>query len=531
MKYDLEKLIHDEIFGFYNVAEITEVFAANGNGETINVITLIVLEDRKFNVDIAPHFIGKRIHVGGQLKKWTFGIKCYTKPIQELFEHIKKLSENKTWAASKEKLDTGRLIIKPPFFVPPAGNSEIPLNNILKNNFFNGSHVLEWYDTDKHRLRDILNNPSLLQTLSEKVQKSFPIKIASISDRLGNIVLQIPVNLFRYNLRHSRLSSELSLELLWNPKASRRPLSMVIEENYDSTVTDLQLFKINSDKVTVKLNTDKGPYRVRIFDDANNLLAVNNELSYIKYISTNVLIQNPEPRVFYRVIGGEQKEQRVMLNSNEHIHVGDKYIRTQTDFRLYKHEKAELKKRREFVQYSPSNGNTTLVREKALNDLHYLINMHGTKSVWLWDPFLSPEDIFYTLLYCEHFGSKMRAITALKESEAVKDNKDSKNLLSTYHKQFLHQRKTFYHGLNLEFRGKGCGRGRAFHDRFLIFPEADHEPLAWSLGTSINSFGKSHHILQKVSDGGMIVDVFQELWEELDHTENIIWKIGYELNT
>jgi hypothetical protein len=81
-----------------------------------------------------------------------------------------------------------------------------------------------------------------------------------------------------------------------------------------------------------------------------------------------------------------------------------------------------------------------------------------------------------------------------------------------------------YHGLRLEYRMKTGPAGWRFHDRFLIFPGADRGALAWSLGTSVNSLGRQHHILQQVTDGQLIADAFRELWDELDTPECLIWK-------
>jgi hypothetical protein len=59
----------------------------------------------------------------------------------------------------------------------------------------------------------------------------------------------------------------------------------------------------------------------------------------------------------------------------------------------------------------------------------------------------------------------------------------------------------------------------------LIFPAtADRGALAWSLGTSVNSLGKQHHILQQVDDGQRIMDAFLDLWDRLNGPEHLIWK-------
>jgi hypothetical protein len=79
-------------------------------------------------------------------------------------------------------------------------------------------------------------------------------------------------------------------------------------------------------------------------------------------------------------------------------------------------------------------------------------------------------------------------------------------------------------GLRLEYRIKSGQAGWGFHDRFLIFPKADFHALAWSLGTSVNSLGTQHHILQRVDDGQPVADAFVDLWEQLDQPEHLIWK-------
>lgn len=79
-------------------------------------------------------------------------------------------------------------------------------------------------------------------------------------------------------------------------------------------------------------------------------------------------------------------------------------------------------------------------------------------------------------------------------------------------------------GLSLEFRIRKGGAGWPFHDRFIIFPKNDGAAIAWSLGTSVNSLGRQHHILQKVSNGELIANAFRDLWDKLDSAEYLVWR-------
>jgi hypothetical protein len=154
--------------------------------------------------------------------------------------------------------------------------------------------------------------------------------------------------------------------------------------------------------------------------------------------------------------------------------------------------------------------------------VRYLINQHGKEGVWLWDPYLSAEDVVSTLLYYRFYGSELRALTSgnipptekqpmrrkqprfgtLREKLRVRfARREAPASISA--RFAAKQRATFtgiksnWRGVRLEFRVRTGRAGWAFHDRFLIFPGADRAALAWSLGTSINSLGRQHHILQR----------------------------------
>ena len=79
-------------------------------------------------------------------------------------------------------------------------------------------------------------------------------------------------------------------------------------------------------------------------------------------------------------------------------------------------------------------------------------------------------------------------------------------------------------GLKLDFRLRRKGAGWKFHDRFLIFPQVSGPALAWSLGTSVNSLGASHHILQKVGNGELVQNAFLSLWDRLEAEHYKVWR-------
>ena len=121
---------------------------------------------------------------------------------------------------------------------------------------------------------------------------------------------------------------------------------------------------------------------------------------------------------------------------------------------------------------------------------------------------------------------EIRAIGSINKTTKGFMNKKQleTDIIATY-KSVLDNPNHNNYGLNLEFRIQHSNYGWAFHDRFLIFPGSElKRPQVYSLGTSINSYGNTHHILQEVSHPQPVVDAFNELWDKLNHPDCLVWK-------
>ena len=77
--------------------------------------------------------------------------------------------------------------------------------------------MTELADPDKTGLKPLFDDPPALQELSEHLQKVTPIRLASLSDRLGNIAFQIPVTTLTATFAHQRLSGDVVVSLGWHP--------------------------------------------------------------------------------------------------------------------------------------------------------------------------------------------------------------------------------------------------------------------------------------------------------------------------
>jgi hypothetical protein len=533
-RQEIARLTAPGVLGFYTHFEATEVFATQGQSAPLNVFSILVAEERLSDAAEEPRLLNPtRIKIRS-LPDWNFGIKRYVKPIRDLVPLFDALCDAKKWTGSGESLQVGDLVSIPTQFVPPDNSGPVPWNRVLKNNFWNGSHIFEWADAKKAALQVLFDDPPRLQELSEAIRQFVPIGLASLSDRLGNIVVQLPVAVLMSKFAELRASGDFTLTVSWHPKASPRPLRASCIMNYDDAIPAFNSATVQATETVLPMHDGPGLHRGTLWDDENRvLLAATGDMAFINTVVMNMHVLDPEPRVF-TVPDGQGGEKTIRLGLTPKpikSVVAEPQINPAGDWtqrRIYQEETDRLRAERRFVQYKPELGQS--LRENALEDVRFLINRHGEEGVWLWDQFLNADGVIDTLFHCRFSGADLRALTAGHSPPGEEQPTQIKGSLPPSAQFAADQRakltgiKSNLRGLRLEFRMRAGAAGWAFHDRFLIFPAAERGALAWSLGTSVNSLGRQHHILQRVDDGQRIRDAFAELWDALNQPEHLIWK-------
>ncbi|MEQ1320033.1 VPA1262 family N-terminal domain-containing protein [Acinetobacter guillouiae] len=534
----ISQLLQSNVIGFHDQIEVVTVFGFDRKKQIkFNVLSALVAQESKDDdFEIESYINDKRITLNeSKFKHLSFGISRSKVTIHDalfLLEEVK--SRNQLTLDSLNPISlSNKIQIQPKIFVPADSTKEVPFNLILKNNFFNGSYVFEWVDTEKENLDIFFEFPSLLQEISEKIQQYIPLKIASLSDKLGNIILQIPVTLIVNNIVHSKDGNYLKLKTTWHPKADYRNknLTFTCIRLDDGACSDYHCCELNFVEDTIiPMSHQRGIHRGYLWDnDLKILLYSTAESSFMHEIKSTITMIENEPRVFYlKDNKGKKLSQpiNIDINNNHEFTVDDpqndsyKAHRNWTEKRLFEHEKRDLLDQKKLIQYKADQ------QENALRDIRYLISKYGSKGVNLWDPYLDPQALLKTLFYCPHYNVPLKAITALELSPSNKEifkQNDKKKIIQEYATELEDSCENKF-GLELEFRTKINRNGWSFHDRFIIFPETEQGPRAWSLGTSVNSLGNSHHIFQEVSDGRIIADAFEELWSAIQHEECLIWK-------
>lgn len=504
---DYELLVKNANIGFYNSCEVTELVIIESD-KLYNLYTICVFQEKSVTPEKYKYdkWFCKNIKIDDDHE---IGIIQYELELEDIKENFEKLLKECRWISNHKgessiRYSNLRRLNKQ--FIPNIDKNRI--NSILKNNFYSGSYILEFFDEKKH-FEFLTDDEENFEKVSEKIKKRIPIKLFKIRDRLGNFIFQFPVNILNAETKVASDSWDgLNFNLNWHQSIKDNIPDCILEADsiLDNNYIGTNFEKYNgSDFQEVYVGNVDSLVNVKIWRKNPKLILFSDSGHYLKSINLDMSIGSQNIRHFMN----DGEKEFINLNScpsSSSIGNQQKYYQYIGNSIGIK-EKDELEETLSFKQYTPFKD-----KSEGLNDLRTLIDNNGKNGVYLWDPFLSFKEIVNTLFYCPFEGVILKALGSKKLNK--NELNQQKNLFSNLNSNFK--------GLNLEFRIQNSKKA---HDRFLIFPgnsERYEHPKVYSLGTSVNSFGRNYHILQEVLHPQAVVRVFDEIWEE--SKENSIWK-------
>lgn len=551
----LVRLLEPGVIGNYEWFEVIEVGCSFGEN-FLNVFSIYVAIDGPPTARQAPSpFLNGKDRKIPRINGYSFGVSRRYVTVEEFLNAIKRFDENGKLETSTPPLSHGLLRVSSPAFYAPDGTQQVPLNRVLKNNFWNGSHVIELADSKKDGLQFLLSDVKAIAALGVWVRKFIAIDIASVADRLGNIIIQLPVSSISANFSGAQDNS-IAITLAWHPNVEHRRVSGSIELGFDEAIVAYGQQELTEGDNFIVADTTNRPFRGFVWDmEKNVLLAAYPPTIFIGGggIGGSVSSVGSLTRVFHELdSAGGRVRREIALRSVERVwSSGARSLRPNgawTERRISDTEIQKLVKLKHFVQYGGSVGGEA-EHQRAMADIRDLVNMHGEDAVYLWDPYLSSSDILVTLFHCQHAGSELRALTSSKAFER-KDQVELKfcesckqeppNILAeeigesniTTRERWVKAQNSLLSGsiegparIKLEFRVSFGPKGWPFHDRFLIFPKKNgNPPEAWSLGASVNHLGATHAIVQKVAHPQPVIDAFEDLWARIGSEEHLVWQ-------
>ena len=504
--------------GFYRRCSFVEVFlTVKDSGDILPLYTLATFEDA-VTESLSPTFNGLPYSITAGYK---LGIRVYDMTTEDAESVLLALLRTNCWTAHNDgRRKSSSLKPLRRQFVPPV---QYRTNAVLKNNFFGGSHLLEFFDESKESFAFLtdLSERHLLAKLTEEIENRTQLNFFINPDRLGNVVFQFPVNVLDVTYRIEENNTRYRLNFAWHPRlgGDGKGCTIISWATLEKTVIHQALFPYNGNtEQFLPITAIDKEAVIEVIDQASGLLLSQSTPGPPIAVALMFTFLDPSPRVFYL----DGQENRVSIKQMGTPDLPAANYKDHIRGSSYSVEKRELINRLDFKQYWAG------MEEEALDDLQKLIRENDRQGVNLWDPYLRAADIFRTLYYSSNARVPLRAICSFSSKKRRGDLQE--DALSI--EQLIQQQRTLLshplnrnHSLNLEFRTQYSEHGYGFHDRFLLFPGYGRQPpKVYTLGTSVNAMGKSHHILQLVPHPQPVIDAFYDLWDRLQHPDCLVWK-------
>lgn len=555
-------LLHNHVMGFYNCCEQITVFIEEKKTHAIyNYYTIFVFEERLYPEGRTEFLTSKPVALSKSLNLGCLKKVISLSEAEKIFGLLCGPGNRESVDIGDGELKIGRLEALDKVFVPQNSTKTSSLNRILKNNFRNGSYILEFFDVQK-RLRELFGK-EILQKAAKEVYKLLPIDLFTISDRIGNFLFQFPSLNVRLSYTRDESKKNLIYHICFDERLGLNEASGAVQEikrlpeeedgqpagtmpetvpgsgrqeagenvpayeltaeiSYDDNVIGFCRRQITeSGIVRMAMGEAKELCRSTLVESNSNLIVSAQEGNFLQALHLRMHMgqQHGMKRILYDVQGAKIQEIEVTSAETLPIYYEEKQEwREFIQERQYKQRMEDLERRMEFIHYGLGG---VKEREKALTDLRALMNRGDGSKVYLWDPYLNARDLLDTWYYTTTYGLKLHCITSAEGGkQPVQDwMKEQAGQLAAGSNQY---------GICLEFRCQWGNYGYGFHDRFLMIVDGEDrkEPQVWSLGTSVNSLGMKHHIVQKVLHPQPIVDAFEKLWEMLLPAECCIWNYG-----
>lgn len=410
-------------------------------------------------------------------------------------------------------------------------NNVIPLEKSLYgSNFCGNYYVFELYARGE-RLKELLRDKDVkeIQEILHKCKLNY--RLDELPDRIGNIVCRFDIESLKaeptkvgaygmtYNLALATgIEHEIKLHLHIEQEHDRL-LYTYVDEEFCLKPGEIVEKGVGPHQCKTTLTISDAESNLILFRSVADQSVCSNYRGQItpEYITGSLFHRYRKVKVGSIEHDIELNEIQMIGNLPSLIEMADAAERQQS------WQDAFFKEQNYLHVYNAGQ------HDEALHDIRAIIN---TQLLWdldeirIVDPYLSPNDILNTVAFCEKPGIRVCCLTNI---HTISRNKDAKAEILTDETQGTtfdeiqnSFRKQLEDGLGretdlqLSFRTVHGNNGSGFHDRYLILKYQVNKTRVWSLGTSVNSVGKSHHIVQIVESPTLIDNFFDEVWMQTD---------------
>lgn len=517
---DFSLLLQPGNIAFYEGCEVTQFFLFDKTiKKAINYFTLFAFDEVNQTDDKPKFLLSKLKNIDNN---YSFGIqqkRISLSDARKAFDDIQK----GTLAYDEECAISENFVLLPKIYVPRlSSNASVFLNALLKPNYWGDNYVIEFFDESKDFFTSEENAREKIDIINSTINSisDITIDLSKVYDRIGNILFQFPITILKTQIYSEKDSVNLRLQARYHPNVSQaKDLHIDMSATYDNVITGFATTDTTSlEPDTILKVGDDNNLTTTVSEKKHNLLLHRSSVNFLKYfyIGGKIGIQYSEPRTVH---SREGKTENIELFFNNNF--GTRTVHRNDYF-------GRITNRNLNNEIISNSGDYEVFKDnqhqKALDYIRGKIKRHDNdiKEICLWDPYLTAFDIMETL-YFEDTGIPFRCITSYQMAKTLSEDVSSFKSFCRKQKECF-ENKSNNLRVKLKFLAQHDGYGWKFHDRFLLFVPHDSTdlPTVYSLGTSINSLGKNHHIIQKVTNPRKILSNFEELWALLDNGECLV---------
>ena len=365
----MERILAMPSIGNFKCIELFEVIGIKDSNPPFNIFSLAVAHETDLPLTEKEKITANLIKLKAD-KSLKFGVFKRIVSIEDFLNIISYLVSPGSNEDNGNKLCYGHLKAIPPVYVPPLERGKNEFLGLLKNNFFGGSHLFEWFDESKEYVSPLIKNLAALDELSRKLQEYLPIKIGAHSDRLGNIIVQIPCAAMAFTIeRKDKHSHQLLSNLEIDPNFSGEiNFSGIFWREQHGSIIDFQKISLVIGENIIPFQQINGSGYYVIWDGGQVRPCVES-------VNFSMNLQDYNQRIFKLPNGKEKRINISTPTSQSLIGKNIKDYRNWVRNRFLKIEKQELHNTLKLRQFKRD------MRQEALDFIRELIKKYGKNGI------------------------------------------------------------------------------------------------------------------------------------------------------
>lgn len=542
---DLHTLIDCGVLNSCNYAEVVQVILLRKKDNVcLNYFTHVLFSSGFSEEESSVFLTDRPISINSEYKVLITKEKIARDSVLDILQNA---AESQTWEWKEDKALLDDVFPMDLQFIPetdPTGSKTsdstlVPIELALYGSNFSGGYYLCELFSAKTVLAKSLSTDDNRKIQDEINKAKIGFNLESLFDRIGNIVCKIPMDIIRH--KPVKLSPERGIAgrfILEN--SCTEPLECVLQIILESDHTIIEtrveemVFSEKGEIREYSIDPNKYSNRIILSDKKSGIIYYSAVRDYSFGSNYYAMITPPQfgiqsslKRII--VIDGQDKEIELtniagigeVSIEKEIFEIEKRQHKWMTEYE-YKHHFF-----RSFVVGQENEAIQTVIDICNDRDLFW-----DLEEVWLVDPYLSADDILKTVVYCGKYGISIKCLTHIA---AINGNRETRTETTTEGESLFETTVSRYNGilknalgkqtdLKLEYRTVAGMTGISFHDRYLILKCGLNKSRAWSLGISVNSLGKSHHIIQIVQSPMDVIDTIDTIWNQSLREECLIFK-------